>query len=195
MFRMRFTPKDFVLSQKTESTKYVYSSEVTFAQQAFIEHWQEIGKHWGVPKALLAVHAWLILRSEPQSTDDVMLHLGMSRGNAHNTLLELVEWGLAHSIKTLGKRQIRFVAEKEEWAMMTAIIRMRKKRELDPFLTLEDWRQVHASELASGACDGLDQRLQSWMVTAQKLDRLTHLASREDESWWRRWLFSALRTN
>jgi DNA-binding transcriptional regulator GbsR (MarR family) len=195
MFRMRFTPKDFVLSQKTESTKYVYSSEVTFAQQSFIEHWQEIGKHWGVPKALLAVHAWLILRSEPQSTDDVMLHLGMSRGNAHNTLLELVEWGLAHSIKTLGKRQIRFVAEKEEWAMMTAIIRMRKKRELDPFLTLEDWRQVHASELASGACDGLDQRLQSWMVTAQKLDRLTHLASREDESWWRRWLFSALRTN
>ena len=124
-----------------------------------------------------------------------MLHLGMSRGNAHNTLLELVEWGLAHSIKTLGKRQIRFVAEKEEWAMMTAIIRMRKKRELDPFLTLEDWRQVHASELESGACDGLDQRLQSWMVTAQKLDRLTHLASREDESWWRRWLFSALRTN
>jgi DNA-binding transcriptional regulator GbsR (MarR family) len=195
MFRMRFTPKDFVLSQKTESTKYVYSSEVTFAQQSFIEHWQEIGKHWGVPKALLAVHAWLILRSEPQSTDDVMLHLGMSRGNAHNTLLELVEWGLAHSVKTLGKRQIRFVAEKEEWAMMTAIIRMRKKRELDPFLTLEDWRQVHASELASGACDGLDQRLQSWMVTAQKLDRLTHLASREDESWWRRWLFSALRTN
>jgi hypothetical protein len=66
---------------------------------------------------------------------------------------------------------------------------------LDPFLTLEDWRQVHASELESGACDGLDQRLQSWMVTAQKLDRLTHLASREDESWWRRWLFSALRTN
>lgn len=195
MFQMRFTPKDFVLSQKNESKNHVHSKEVTAVQESFIEHWQEIGKHWGVPKALLAVHAWLILCSEPQSTDEVMSNLGMSRGNAHNMLLELVEWGLAHSIKTLGKRQIRFVAEKEEWTMMTAIIRMRKKRELDPFLTLEDWRKGHTSELESHACDGLDERLRSWMITARKLDRLTHLASREDEAWWKRWLFSALRTN
>lgn len=192
---MRFTPKDFVLSQKIESKNRVHSKEVTAVQESFIEHWQEIGKHWGVPKALLAVHAWLIVCSEPQSTDDVMSHLGMSRGNAHNMLLDLVAWGLAHPIKTLGKRQIRFMAEKEEWAMMTAIIRIRKKRELDPFLTLEDWRRVHTSELKSESCDGLEERLISWMVTARKLDRLTHLASREDESWWKRWLFSALRTN
>ena len=195
MFQMKFTPKDFVLSQKTESKNYVPSAQPTTLQESFIEHWQEIGKHWGVPKALLSVHAWLILCSEPQSTDDVMSHLGMSRGNAHTMLLELVHWGLVHNIKTLGSRQIRFVAEKEEWAMMTAIIRMRKRRELEPFLTLEDWRKVHASELKSEGCDALDERISSWMVTARKLDRLTHLASREDESWWKRWLFSALRTN
>jgi DNA-binding transcriptional regulator GbsR (MarR family) len=109
-------------------------------------------------------------------------------------LLELVEWELVHPLKTLGKRQVLFVAEKEDWAMMTAILRVKKRRELDPFLTLDDWREVHSEELSSGANDGLDARLKSWMVTAQKLDRLTHLASREDESWWRRWIFSALRT-
>jgi DNA-binding transcriptional regulator GbsR (MarR family) len=150
----------------------VFSQEVTIAEQSFVEHWQEIGKHWGVPKAMLAVHAWLILKPQPQSTDDVMHHLNMSRG----------------------KRQVLFVAEKEDWAMMTAILRVKKRRELDPFLTLDDWREVHSEELSSGANDGLDARLKSWMVTAQKLDRLAHLASREDESWWRRWIFSALRT-
>ena len=172
----------------------MFSQEVTIAEQSFVEHWQEIGKHWGVPKAMLAVHAWLILKPQPQSTDDVMHHLNMSRGNAHNMLLELVEWELVHPLKTLGNRQVLFVAEKEDWAMMTAILRVKKRRELDPFLTLDDWREVHSEELSSGANDGLDARLKSWMVTAQKLDRLTHLASREDESWWRRWIFSALRT-
>jgi DNA-binding transcriptional regulator GbsR (MarR family) len=108
--------------------------------------------------------------------------------------MELVECQLAHALKTLGKRQVRFVAEKEEWAMMTAVIRTRKKRELDPFLTLDDWRIAHAAELQSGAFDHLDARLESWMITARKMDRLTHLASREDDTWWRRWIFSALRT-
>jgi DNA-binding transcriptional regulator GbsR (MarR family) len=169
-------------------------SRLTAAEQSFIEHWQEIGQHWGVPKALLAVHAWLLLQSNPQSTDDAIAQLGMSRGNAHNMLMELVEWQLAHALKTLGKRQVRFVAEKEEWAMMTAVIRTRKKRELDPFLTLDDWRIAHAAELQSGAFDHLDARLESWMITARKMDRLTHLASREDDTWWRRWIFSALRT-
>lgn len=165
------------------------------AEQSFIEHWQEIGQHWGVPKALLAVHAWLILRAEPQSTDDVMHHLGMSRGSAHNMLMELVDWELAHPLKKLGKRQVRFMAEKEGWALMSAVIRARKKRDLDPFLTLDDWRIIHASELEAGAYDDLDDRLKNWMATAVKLERLAYLASREDESWWRRWIFSALRTN
>jgi len=86
----------------------VFSQEVTIAEQSFVEHWQEIGKHWGVPKAMLAVHAWLILKSQPQSTDDVMHHLNMSRGNAHNMLLELVEWELVHPLKTLGKTSSAF---------------------------------------------------------------------------------------
>ncbi|MEM6990755.1 MAG: hypothetical protein AAF721_09665 [Myxococcota bacterium] len=67
------------------------ADELQDAKDVFIEQWGAMGSLWGVTRTMAQTHAALLAADEPTSTDDLMHELGISRGNANQTLRQLVE--------------------------------------------------------------------------------------------------------
>lgn len=82
------------------------------------------------------VHALLLTSAEPLCTDSVMDYLGISRGNAHTNLKELLGWGLIRATPVRGERREFFEAEKDLWTVVTIILRERKRREIEPTIRI-----------------------------------------------------------
>lgn len=102
----------------------------------FIAQWGAFGSQWGINRTMAQIHALLMILPESLSTDEVMEHLTISRGNAHTNLKELVNWGLVRIIVKKGHRKEYFEAEKDVWKIFTIILRERQRREIDPALEL-----------------------------------------------------------
>src|SRR5260221_3540622 len=64
------------------------------AQDLFIRRWGEMGQTWGINRTMAEIHAYLYITALPQSTDDVMERLNISRGNASMSLRALCNWGI-----------------------------------------------------------------------------------------------------
>ena len=105
---------------------------LTSTRKAFVETWGEMGPTWGINRTMAQIHALLMVSELPLSTDEVMAHLRISRGNANTNLRELVSWGLVRRVVRLGERREFFEAEKETWKIFCNIARERKRRELEP---------------------------------------------------------------
>ncbi|WP_033425705.1 GbsR/MarR family transcriptional regulator [Hymenobacter aerophilus] len=101
------------------------------AKAQFIHTWGVSGSSWGVSKTLAQVHALLLVSAEALSTEDIMEQLTISRGNASQTVRELLDWGLIYKELRAGERREFFVAEKDMLQVTRCIIRARKRRELD----------------------------------------------------------------
>jgi DNA-binding transcriptional regulator GbsR (MarR family) len=109
------------------------------ARKKFLDQWAMLGPAWGVNRTMSQIHALLMIRDEAMNTDEIMAELGVSRGNAHANLKELLTWGLLKSIKIPGDRKEYFEAEKDVWRVVQLITRERKRKELQPVLdTLGD---------------------------------------------------------
>ncbi len=106
------------------------------AREAFVAQWGAMGPLWGVTRSMAQTHAALLATDEALTTDDVMHELAMSRGNASQTLRQLVAWGLVRSVRKKGDRKEYFEAEKKVWKIFCIIARERKRREIDPALVV-----------------------------------------------------------
>jgi DNA-binding transcriptional regulator GbsR (MarR family) len=103
-------------------------------QDRFIALWGDMGSHWGVPRSMAEIHALLFIVGEPLSADEIMDRLGVSRGNVSMTLRSLVEWGIVSRSHRREDRRDRFHAEQDVWKLLITILRVRKRREIDPLL-------------------------------------------------------------
>ncbi|GAA5495078.1 hypothetical protein Rhal01_01248 [Rubritalea halochordaticola] len=114
------------------------NDEATFleAKEEFIAQWGALGTSWGISRTMAQVHALLMVAPEAMSTDEVMEELQISRGNAHTNLKELVSWGLLRIVVKKGERKEFFEAEKDVWKMFTLVLKNRKRREIDPAVSL-----------------------------------------------------------
>lgn len=119
---------------------------LTEAQDRFIALWGDMGSHWGVPRSMAEIHALLFIAGEPLTADEIVQRLGVSRGNASMTLRTLVEWGIATRTHRREDRRDRFHAEQDVWKLLITVLRVRKRREIDPLL-----ESLRACELADGA--------------------------------------------
>lgn len=104
------------------------------ARDEFVAQWGALGTQWGINRTMAQIHALLMTAPTPQSTDEVMEELEISRGNAHTNLKELVAWGLVRIVVKKGDRREYFEAEKDVWKIFTTVARERKRREIDPAL-------------------------------------------------------------
>ena len=104
------------------------------ARSLFIRRWGEMAASWGISRTMAEIHALLLLATEPLCTDDVMDRLAVSRGSASINLRELVNWGLIDRIHRRGDRKEYFEAEKDVWQMFEAIVRERRRREVQPIV-------------------------------------------------------------
>lgn len=111
-------------------------SDYKTAREEFISQWGAIGTGWGINRTVAKIHAFLMTSPEPQSTDDVMDALSISRGNANTSLRELVGWGLIRPVVKQGERKEFFDAEKDVWKMACTIARERKRREIEPAMAV-----------------------------------------------------------
>src|ERR1700679_2568865 len=79
------------------------------AQDLFIRRWGEMGQTWGINRTMAEIHAFLYVTAKPQSTDDVMERLNISRGNASMSLRALCNWGIIERQHKRGERREYFV--------------------------------------------------------------------------------------
>ncbi|WP_374347514.1 GbsR/MarR family transcriptional regulator [Chitinimonas sp.] len=104
--------------------------------QKYILHWGEMGTRWGVNRTVAQIHALLYLSNAPLTAEDISDTLTVARSNVSTSLKELQSWGLARAVHVLGDRRDHFVAHQDVWEIFRVVVEERKKRELDPTLTV-----------------------------------------------------------
>lgn len=105
-------------------------------EQKFILHWGEMGTRWGVNRTVAQIHALLYLAGRPLAADDIVEALGVARSNVSTSLKELQSWKLVRVTHVLGDRRDHFTALQDVWEIFRVILEERKRREIDPTLTM-----------------------------------------------------------
>jgi DNA-binding transcriptional regulator GbsR (MarR family) len=104
--------------------------------QKFVLHWGEMGTRWGVNRTVAQIHALLFLADRPLNAEDIVETLGVARSNVSNSLKELQSWKLVRVTHVLGDRRDHFTALQDVWEIFRVIVEERKRREIDPTLTV-----------------------------------------------------------
>ncbi len=110
--------------------------KLTSTQQKFILHWGEMGSRWGVNRTVAQIHALLYLSQEPLNAETISETLGVARSNVSTSLKELQSWGLVKVVHAMGDRRDYFDSFKDVWDIFMIILEERKRRELDPTMTI-----------------------------------------------------------
>ncbi len=105
-------------------------------EQKYILHWGEMGTRWGVNRTVAQIHALLFLSNQPLNAESIAETLNVARSNVSTSLKELQSWGLIKISHVLGDRRDHFVAHQDPWDIFRIIMEERKKRELDPTLSV-----------------------------------------------------------
>lgn len=109
---------------------------LTPVMQKYILHWGEMGTRWGVNRTVAQIHALLYLAPEPLHAEDITETLGVARSNVSTSLKELQSWQLVKVVHVMGDRRDHFESMKDQWDIFLVIMEQRKRREIDPTLTL-----------------------------------------------------------
>lgn len=104
--------------------------------EKYILHWGEMGTRWGVNRTVAQIHALLFLSNRPLHAEEIADTLTVARSNVSTSLKELQSWGLIRVTHVLGDRRDHFLAHQDVWEIFRVIMEERKKRELDPTLTV-----------------------------------------------------------
>ncbi len=104
--------------------------------QKFILHWGEMGSRWGINRTVAQIHALLYISPDPLTADEIKEILGVARSTVSTGLSELQTWGIVRVIHVLGDRRDHFEVLGDVWEMFRAVLRERKRRELDPVLNV-----------------------------------------------------------
>ena len=145
--------------------------KLTEARQHFISSWGAFGTHWGINRTMAQIHALLLVSPDPQTQDDIMEELNISRGNVNMNIRELINWGLVERVYIAGERREYFTAEKDIWKVVKQIVKERKKRELEPMLQLLD-------KLEAVEGDKKDPQVKAFVETVTGIKKLGRHADR-----------------
>lgn len=168
--------------------------------EAFVEQWATLMSNWGFPKALGTVHGWLLSQAETTTMQEVRDANGLSQGTAYTMLKRLVNMGLVHEEHRTGTRQIRYLAERDVWQVVLAVLRARRVKELEPLLAmrgmLERLPAVEGPPVLRVKEDGtspdpaalLSATLQPFLKWAEQVDGLMATFEVQDEKWWGRFV-------
>jgi DNA-binding transcriptional regulator GbsR (MarR family) len=109
---------------------------LTPVMEKYILHWGEMGTRWGVNRTVAQIHALLYLAGKPLPADEIADTLGVARSNVSTSLKELQSWGLVRLLHVKGDRRDHFEALPDLWETFFTIAEGRKRRELDPTLSV-----------------------------------------------------------
>ncbi len=109
---------------------------ITPLMEKYILHWGEMGTRWGVNRTVSQIHALLYLVPDPLNAEEISSLLSVARSNVSTSIKELQSWDLVQVSSVLGDRKDCFTVKGDTWAMLLTIIEGRKRREIDPTLTM-----------------------------------------------------------
>lgn len=109
---------------------------LTPIMEKYILHWGEMGTRWGVNRTVAQIHSLLYLAARPMTAEEIADTLGVARSNVSTSLKELQSWGLVKLLHVKGDRRDHFEALADLWDTFFAIAENRKRRELDPTLSV-----------------------------------------------------------
>ncbi|ALM20695.1 transcriptional regulator [Nonlabens sp. MIC269] len=148
------------------------------AQGQFIQAWGSLGSSWGISKSMAQIHALLLASPNGLSTDDIMGRTQLSRGNVNTNVRELINWRLVRKKTVLGERKEFFEAIHDIYSMAQHIMEERKRREIEPVLTL-------LKDLKKTELEGKDDEVKHFQALIKDLEEfvaqmenLLNLASR-----------------
>lgn len=102
----------------------------------FILHWGEMGTRWGINRTVAQIHALLFTSDRPLNAEEICESLSVARSNVSNSLKELQNWGIVRVVHLSGDRRDHFDSIQDVWEMFRVIASERKRREIDPTLTI-----------------------------------------------------------
>jgi DNA-binding transcriptional regulator GbsR (MarR family) len=109
---------------------------LTPAMERYVLHWGEMGARWGVNRSVAQIHALLYLAPQALTAEEIADTLAIARSNVSMSLKELLAWGLVRKMPVRGDRRDHFEALRDNWEIVTRIVEERKKREIDPTLSI-----------------------------------------------------------
>ena len=109
---------------------------LTPIMERYVLHWGEMGTRWGVNRSVAQIQALLYLAPSPLTAEEIADTLTLARSNVSTSLRELQGWGLVTLTHVLGDRRDHFEAKADLWVMLLTIVEERKRREVDPTLTM-----------------------------------------------------------
>jgi len=104
--------------------------------QRFVLHFGEMGSHWGINRTVGQIYALLFISEAPLNAEKIAETLLFSRSNVSMGLKELQSWQLVKLQHLPGDRREYFSAPDDVWQIFQTLAEQRKKREIDPTLTL-----------------------------------------------------------
>lgn len=104
--------------------------------ERFVLHFGEMGSRWGVNRTVGQIYALLFLSDRPLHAEDITDALGISRSNVSMGLKELDSWQLIRRRHLPNDRRDHFEAPDDIWQIVRTLAEQRRKREIDPTLTL-----------------------------------------------------------
>lgn len=152
------------------------------AKEELIQAWGNLGYSWGLNKTMAQIHALLMISPKPLSTEEIMLELSISRGNANMNIRALLDWGIISRILVPGERKEFFKSEKDIWALARQVAKERRKRELEPILkVLREVNDVQSD--GSEETKELKRVVKDLKNFAEKSDGLLETFIKSEESW------------
>jgi DNA-binding transcriptional regulator GbsR (MarR family) len=160
----------------------LYRMKYVEAKEELIQAWGNLGYSWGLNKTMAQIHALLMISPKPLSTEEIMLELSISRGNANMNIRALLDWGIISRILIPGERKEFFKSEKDIWALARQVAKERRKRELEPILkVLREVNDVQSD--GSEDTKELKRVVKDLKNFAEKSDGLLETFIKSEESW------------
>ena len=100
--------------------------------EKFILHWGEMGTKWGVNRTVAQIHALLYILGRPMNAEEITETLGVARSNVSNSIKELQNLRLVHTVHILGDRRDHFETSDDVWTLFRTITEVRMQREIEP---------------------------------------------------------------
>jgi DNA-binding transcriptional regulator GbsR (MarR family) len=104
--------------------------------QTIVLHFGEMGSRWGINRTVGQMYALFVMSSKPLNADQIVEAIGISRSNASMGLKELLSWRLIKLQHIPGDRKEYYSAPSDMWEIARILIEERRKREIDPTLTM-----------------------------------------------------------
>jgi DNA-binding transcriptional regulator GbsR (MarR family) len=104
--------------------------------ESFVMHFGEMGSRWGFNRTVGQMYALLVVSKEALSANEIAEALSISRGNVSMGLKELQSWRLVQLSHIPGDRKEYYQSAGSIWDMANRVFEERRKREMDPTLSL-----------------------------------------------------------